>query len=611
MGQGTLSVVIPNYNHAAFLPDSLDALLAQSRAPDEILVIDDGSTDDSAAVVTRYAERHPCVRLVRQRRNRGCPTAVNRGARLARGRYLFVTAADDVVLPGLFAESLALLEEHPQAGVCVSDHTQYRADPHPHVRFTLTDRVLSLPKAGNYFDPDELASLMQGGFNASPAAVFRRDAFLGAGGYPTRCEEYADWINLMIVTFTTGLCYNPRVRAAFRVRPDSWSHRLIGEREKLREKYAHMLRLLGRRRHRHVLPYLARTGAFDEFEHNVSLLLENPRAWSPTSLALHLTPLGREADRFRTRHRRPPVEPLPRPLYWDWPSGPHENREYYDRDFLERRVRALQRRWRARRETVVIYGAGAHTEVLMSHTNLRRSPLLAIAEPVPWLHGQRAFGLPIVSPDRIADLRPDVVLISSLDHERNLLEDLEPLEAEGIALDTIYTEARTAPVRSTCHPEAGRARNPGSARDRKLREGYARCFNRAYLSRALDDLCTRWGRHGRRVVVYGAGDHTAFLFRHTPLAAFELAGVVDADPVRQGAVCFGYRVQGPEAVDRLRPDVVLLSSAAYQEEMAWDLEPWRERGIEIVRLYPTEAAHRPARTQTGSAGRSAPLPAAP
>ena len=62
MNRPTLSVVMPNYNHAKFLPRALDSLLGQTRPPDEILVLDDGSTDDSRAILERVAGREPLIR---------------------------------------------------------------------------------------------------------------------------------------------------------------------------------------------------------------------------------------------------------------------------------------------------------------------------------------------------------------------------------------------------------------------------------------------------------------------------------------------------------------------------------------------------------------------
>ena len=83
-----LSVVIPNYNHSAYLRASLEGVLAQARGADEIIVVDDASTDDSFAVASSFLDRHPNFRLVQNSRNLGCVPTLNRGLALARGSIL-------------------------------------------------------------------------------------------------------------------------------------------------------------------------------------------------------------------------------------------------------------------------------------------------------------------------------------------------------------------------------------------------------------------------------------------------------------------------------------------------------------------------------------------
>lgn len=91
------SVIIPAYNEARRLPRYLDEVVAyfESRGDAfEVLVVDDGSADGTAAVVTAAAARHPAVRLIRHARNSGKGFAVSAGMRAARGRYRLFTDAD-------------------------------------------------------------------------------------------------------------------------------------------------------------------------------------------------------------------------------------------------------------------------------------------------------------------------------------------------------------------------------------------------------------------------------------------------------------------------------------------------------------------------------------
>ena len=98
-----LSIIIPAYNAEAYLPQCLDSIFAQERQGCEVIVVDDGSTDGTAALLERY----PDVRVIHQE-NRGMATARNRGLEAARGEYILFVDSDDLLTEGaltsLFAE---------------------------------------------------------------------------------------------------------------------------------------------------------------------------------------------------------------------------------------------------------------------------------------------------------------------------------------------------------------------------------------------------------------------------------------------------------------------------------------------------------------------------
>ena len=109
-----LSVVVTSYNHAEFLPQRLESLLAQTYRPFEIIVVDDCSTDGSLAVLRRY-EEDPRVKVVSMERNSGTAAASNHGASLASGEYLMFAECDDFDEP-THAERLVKALESSSAG---------------------------------------------------------------------------------------------------------------------------------------------------------------------------------------------------------------------------------------------------------------------------------------------------------------------------------------------------------------------------------------------------------------------------------------------------------------------------------------------------------------
>src|SRR4030095_15000486 len=98
----TLSVVVPNYNHAKYLEFSLPAILKQSHRPLEVIVLDDASKDNSVEVIRRFAAQDPIVRLVQNEKNLTVVPNLNKGVELARGDYVFIVSADREALPGIF-----------------------------------------------------------------------------------------------------------------------------------------------------------------------------------------------------------------------------------------------------------------------------------------------------------------------------------------------------------------------------------------------------------------------------------------------------------------------------------------------------------------------------
>ncbi len=109
MSPPLLSLVIPVYNVAPYLPRCLESLAAMTPAADEIVVVDDGSTDECPAILAGFAARLPQMRVIRQE-NGGLSAARNRGLDEARGKYLAFVDSDDFVEPDAYAEALEQAE---------------------------------------------------------------------------------------------------------------------------------------------------------------------------------------------------------------------------------------------------------------------------------------------------------------------------------------------------------------------------------------------------------------------------------------------------------------------------------------------------------------------
>jgi len=269
----TYSVVIPNYNHAHYLGAALKAYLSQTVPPLEIIVVDDASTDESCGLVECVAASHPCVRLIRLERRVGVNGASNRGLRDARGDYVHIAAADDVVLPSFAARSLELLRRHPTAGFCFSDPAELIDDRVRRFSLFLSNRpVMLLPSDVEFLMRRNMFTF------SSATTVYRRDAFLSLGGFREELDWQADWFANFALAFRYGACYVPAVLVHFRLRADSYSAVGVRQASVQRDLTYRILDLLDSEDFRDVAPQFRHSGLLPELSSRALLwLLASPR----------------------------------------------------------------------------------------------------------------------------------------------------------------------------------------------------------------------------------------------------------------------------------------------------------------------------------------------
>lgn len=131
-----ISVIIPVYNTEAYLRTCVDSVLAQRQYVCEIILVDDGSTDQSAAICDEYAKQWPDIVIAEHQSNQGSSAARNRGIDRAKGRYLSFIDSDDYIEPDMYEKLLALVNEsHSDMACCAmwiekTDGEKYCRVPH-------------------------------------------------------------------------------------------------------------------------------------------------------------------------------------------------------------------------------------------------------------------------------------------------------------------------------------------------------------------------------------------------------------------------------------------------------------------------------------------------
>lgn len=206
-----ISVILPVYNGSSYLNESVDSILSQSYSHFELIIIDDGSSDDSADIISSYNDRR--IRFVHQD-NQGLAATLNRGISIASGTYIARQDQDDVSLPHRFEKQVAFLDTQPDYGMVGTWAVIWegvlptaRTHSHPADNQTLKFNLL--------FDNPFVHSSM----------MIRKSVFAEVGGYSTDCdrqppEDYELWSRIARKFKVANI---PEVLHVYREMPQSMS----------------------------------------------------------------------------------------------------------------------------------------------------------------------------------------------------------------------------------------------------------------------------------------------------------------------------------------------------------------------------------------------------
>jgi Glycosyltransferases involved in cell wall biogenesis len=186
----TISVIIPTYNYGRFLREAIDSALAQSYTPLEIIVVDDGSIDDTPQILAEYGDR---IRAIRQD-NQGVGAARNTGIAAARGEYLAFLDSDDLWHPRKLAAQIARFEADPSLGLvhCGAESIDAAGN-------TLS---VSLTGMEGWVGPDLLRLDREVIAGPGSNAMVPKRVAEELGGYDNRLQPSEDW----------DFCYRVAVR---------------------------------------------------------------------------------------------------------------------------------------------------------------------------------------------------------------------------------------------------------------------------------------------------------------------------------------------------------------------------------------------------------------
>ena len=217
-----VSVVTPTWNRARYLPGCIESVLAQEFSGVEHVIVDDGSTDDTPAVLARYAKSHGArVRTARQE-NGGQSAAWNRCLDMARGEFVAFLDSDDAWLPGRLARQIPMLEADGGAGMLYAAVRYVDAEGKPSPvrrsrRGTPSGRILPTLLLHNVMD--------------SGSVIVRRSALEEAGRFDPAIREGNDWDMWLRIALRHRVLHDPTLSVLMRRHADQ----MIADNERMAE----------------------------------------------------------------------------------------------------------------------------------------------------------------------------------------------------------------------------------------------------------------------------------------------------------------------------------------------------------------------------------------
>ena len=390
-----ISVVIPNYNHANYIAQSIDSNLSQSYPNFEIIVVDDGSTDNSVEVVNSYIAKDTRVSLIRNKTNCGLVHATKVGTEAAAGEFIVYRGADDVSFPGFFEKAARMLVENPQAGFCCGN-LAYSYDD----LVTYQVQHSNYSSSPQYLSPDQLAEVLTPeNPMCSHTVMARTDIIRRTPCFEVDLDWLWDYLWNNVIAFRYGICYVPEVFAGARYYTESTSFSNSQKPEIIRQRLRDILRIL-RTSCRDVLPYFMKCRILKTFPVDlIETVFEYKEFWDMDTLLLLQSPLA------------------------EWNKIKASQEENKGIQAVIRRTLEANKKWIMEQIKasppggVVVYGAGSHTRKLLESWYQMNLPVIDAILVSETPKTSSFCGLPVYPVEKIDPAKIGLVIISSKSFE--------------------------------------------------------------------------------------------------------------------------------------------------------------------------------------------------
>jgi|MDTB01.3.fsa_nt_gb glycosyltransferase involved in cell wall biosynthesis len=387
-----LTVVVPVYNHAHFLRYAVESCVLQSVPPKEIIIIDDGSTDNSWVLAQKLEKRHDNVTAVRNKKNKGVIYSMNRGTEIAKSEFILYRSADDISLPGSFAKVHQILMHKKKCDLIVGEVIFFKEKVEDG-----TKESLGLSKRATFISPDQLIkkwnpdSIIPGS-----STIVRRHSVMKVGNFKETLRGYCDWYMFLKLAFDGGLFFCPQPFSGARLSSHSYGNAKLSEEKTQNKLYKNILRFLDKE-NSNIIDAFAKTGALEVFGPKLVEYYENSfQEIRINNKSLLNKPIKRwTANGVKNELRNNPIANVIR-----------EHLQNKTKEILSFTQKPL----------IYVYGAGMHTDNLLNVWEEFKFPRISLIIVSEESKIKKFLGIP-VHKICIKLKKPDIVIISSRSFE--------------------------------------------------------------------------------------------------------------------------------------------------------------------------------------------------
>ncbi len=218
-----VSITMPVYNASRYIRQTIESVLAQTYTNWELILVNDGSTDDSAAIIASYTD--PRIRYFENPANMGIVPTRNRCAELATGKYIAVLDNDDIIYPEKLEAQVNCLEAQPELGLCAGNYVIIDSEGHQTEKIWLDDVA-----------PLTLKTKLLFSNMICNSTVMLRAGLLKNAPYVSGYDMTEDYVFLLKVAHESGIRILPDYLTQYRIHGTNTSLKKINEMRMLREK---------------------------------------------------------------------------------------------------------------------------------------------------------------------------------------------------------------------------------------------------------------------------------------------------------------------------------------------------------------------------------------